>query len=445
MLIATSALSWWAVGFLLSGGNVTTSSFLGQSDGATTNAFLKDVDKTGGNLIGWFFGFAFAATAATIVSGAVAERVHFRAYLAYSVVVTSVIYPIVAYWGWASTGWLKAAGNDKDPNNGYVDFAGSGIVHMVGGCAGLVGAILVGPRKFLDSEVEGDYVPRFDEDGTVNFPVMVTSSQAFSALGTLILWVGWFGFNPGSQLAFAGANSNSVGLALVNTTLCPAAAAVTYFLLSYMFAEPELGGILNSTLGGLVAITANCNFVEPWAAVVIGFVAAWVYLGSSYMLKYFQVDDVIDAPPVHYFCGMWGVLATGLFMSDALCAPHKAGLFYGGGGTVLGWQICGIVAITAWTGILTALVLGPMHYLGCLRLTEEEEKMGLDRTMSHRGVQALTVPASPKSKQSQLNTAPAEMSLESVAPTAGIVVVTEGEGDAAEGGEKPRGCGSEEG
>merc|ERR1719487_2398623 len=169
MLIATSALSWWAVGFLLSGGNITTSSFLGQSDAGTTNAFLKDVDKTGGNLIGWFFGFAFAATAATIVSGAVAERVHFRAYLAYSIVITGVIYPIVAYWGWSSAGWLKAAGNDKDTNNGYVDFAGSGIVHMVGGCAGLVGAILVGPRKFLDTEVKDNYVPRFDEDGTVNF------------------------------------------------------------------------------------------------------------------------------------------------------------------------------------------------------------------------------------------------------------------------------------
>merc|ERR1711981_827918 len=330
MLVATSALSWWALGFLLSGGNDGTSNFIGQSDGSTTNAFLKDLDKTGTNYINWFFGFAFAATSATIVSGAVAERVHFKAYLVYSVVVTGIVYPVVAYWGWAGNGWLIQAGSDKNSNNGYVDFAGSGIVHMVGGCAGLVGAIIVGPRTYLDAGKDTNgkpkYLPRFGENGEVNFPVMASSSMPLSALGTLILWLGWFGFNPGSAFAIAGSDSTTVGLALVNTVLCPASSAVVYFLLSFLRAEPDLGGILNSVLGGLVAITAGCDKVEPWAAVCIGFVATFVYIGSSYMLKVLKIDDVIDAAPVHFFCGAWGLLAVGLFVSDKL-TDHTPGLF----------------------------------------------------------------------------------------------------------------------
>lgn len=405
MLIASSALAWFSVGFLLSGGVSTDSDFLGQSDGSTTTAFLKDLDKTGTNYINWFFGFAFAATSATIVSGAVAERTHFHAYLAYSAVVTGIVYPIVAYWAWMPNGWLKNAGGDpKNPtttDDGYLDFAGSGVVHMVGGCAGMVGAFLVGPRRFMD-DGQGGYVERFPSPGVVNCPASSSrSSLPFSALGTLILWVGWFGFNPGSEFAIAGNTGSgaTVGLALVNTILCPATAAFTYFILAFVSGKLDLSGILNSCLGGLVAITANCNYVEPWAAVVIGFISTFVYVSSSLLLKKLQIDDVIDAAPVHYFCGVWGVLATGLFVSDKLCGTHKPGLFYGSG-ELFKWQLVGIVTITLWTAAWTALVLGGMKLLGRLRLSEEEEKLGMSAYMSEYDIQPLTVSLAPSPRSS---------------------------------------------
>lgn len=406
MLVATSALSWWVLGFLLSAGQDSDSVFAGRSDGSKTTAFLKDAPKDGTTLINWFFGFAFAATSATIVSGALAERVHFKAYLVYSAVVTSIVYPIVAYWGWAGNGWLKNAGaSSPDAStalDGYMDFAGSGIVHMVGGCAGLVGAIILGPRKFLDNGKSADgkqlYVPRFDEDGTVNSAVSSENAGVpLSALGTLILWLGWFGFNPGSAFAISGASGGTVGLCLVNTVLCPSAAAVTYFIFSYVRAFPDLGGILNSVLGGLVAITANCDCVQPWAAVLIGIIAMPVYMGSSYLLKMLKIDDVIDAAPVHFFCGIWGLLATGLFASDDLTS-HAPGLFYGGG-KMLGWQVVGILIITGWTGVITAACFFPLKMLGWLRVSEEEEMMGLDALLVKQGVLPPTTPASPRSKK----------------------------------------------
>jgi Amt family ammonium transporter len=267
---------------------------------------------------------------------------------------------------------------------------------MVGGCAGLVGAILVGPRKFMDDGM-GGYKPRFEADGSVNAPAMSSSSLPFSALGTLILWVGWYGFNPGSEFAITGSSLDTVGLVTVNTTLGAAASAFTYFLISFVLAEPDLTGILNSALGGLVSVTANCNVVEPWAAAFIGMIGAFVYLGSSYCLKKLQVDDVIDASPVHYFCGIWGVLATGLFASDRVMAltltGHDAGVFYGGG-VMFGWQIAGIVAITAWTSVVTLAFLAPMHYFGMLRISEEEEKLGLDAYLASKGHVSISTPKS---------------------------------------------------
>jgi len=368
--------------------------------------FLNKVDQDGATYIGWFFGFAFAATSATIISGAVAERTAFRAYIAYSMVTTAFVYPVVAHWGWSSDGWLKVAGREFDANKGYVDFAGSGIVHMVGGCCALVGAILVGPREFMD-DGKGGYVPRFDEDGTVNQPVMASSSLPFSTLGTLILWVGWYGFNPGSELAIHGSSLNTMGLATVNTTLGASACAITYFLIAYTRAEPDLGGILNCALAGLVSVTANCNVIEPWAAVVIGIIGAFVYLASSYGLKYMKIDDVIDASPVHFFCGSWGVLATGLFASDELIATnlsgHEAGAFYGG--DLFKWQLCGVVVITGWSALITTIFMLPLKMSGNLRIDPEEEKLGLDAYLASQGFLSMTTPDSPKSKSKELKTA----------------------------------------
>merc|ERR1711990_1238557 len=154
--------------------------------------------------------------------------------------------------------------------------------------------------------------------------------------------------------------------------------------MAYISGQPDLSGILNAVLGGLVAITANCNYVEPWAAVVIGIFAALTYTGSSYMLKKLKIDDVIDASPVHYFCGIWGLLATGLFVSDDLTA-HAPGLFYGGG-RLLGWQIVGIIIITLWTAVITAACFFLLKLTGRLRVSAEEEKIGLDQILLKHGI-----------------------------------------------------------
>jgi Amt family ammonium transporter len=197
--------------------------------------------------------------------------------------------------------------------------------------------------------------------------------------------MGWYGFNPGSQYAIADAASSTyVGLAAVNTTLGACAAACTYGLIcgiSTCFGHVELSGILNALLTGLVSITANCNYVQPWAAALIGAIGAPVYLGSSLLLKKLQIDDVVDAIPVHLFGGMWGVVATGLFADSVLMpanadgSKHDAGLFYDGS-AMFGWQWIGILAILGWTGSLSLLMFGALHLAGWLRLDPTEEKLG---------------------------------------------------------------------
>eukprot|EP00658_Telonema_sp_P-2_P041069 TRINITY_DN29373_c0_g1_i1.p1 TRINITY_DN29373_c0_g1~~TRINITY_DN29373_c0_g1_i1.p1 ORF type:complete len:536 (-),score=147.96 TRINITY_DN29373_c0_g1_i1:289-1896(-) len=425
MCLAIGGISWWAVGYLIATGvNMSTREnhgFIGTSDGDDTLAFLKDVDKSGDLYVGWFFGFAFAATSATIVSGAVAERIQYRAFFIFATILTGFIYPVVAYWGWASDGWLKVAGNKNDANKGYLDFAGSGVVHMVGGSAALVAIIVLGPRKFMtiDHTVDGKpiYAPRFEfhEDTKrwhMNTPHNDNSGLAFCALGTLILWVGWFGFNPGSQLAISTTNDQKyVGLAVVNTTLGPCASVVTYAILAGIVkSNVDVSGCLNAALTGLVAITANCNYTEPWAAVLIGAVAAPVYVGSSKLLKTLRIDDVIDAVPVHFFGGMWGVFSTGLLVSDDLAGSHDAGLFYDGS-ALIGWQICGIVAITAWSAAFSFLCFYLMNLAGILRVSDTEEMKGMalmmqewaeannesaDLTTAHRPKPMVRLPPSPR-------------------------------------------------
>lgn len=376
-----SGISWYMIGYTLSTGPKDHNGFLGWTQDDQVYIAMADVPK-GGDCINWFFGFAFAATASTIVSGALAERTQFRAYFVFSMLLTAWIYPVVAYWVWNPYGWLKLAGNNDD-NDGFLDFAGSGVVHMVGGACALIGAYFVGPRKFMDTAVEGKYVPRFEVVGNevkVNEPHQNKSNPALSTVGTMILWFGWFGFNGGSQFAITGDNLNVVSLAVVNTTLSPAAAVVTLTLFTMITGSfVEIGDLLNCALGGLVGITANCNVVEPWAAIVIGMVAAFVYKGSAALLIRLQIDDVINASPVHFFCGVWGLIATGLFAKVKLGGldGHKEGLFYGDG-ELLGWQIIGTLTITGWSVVWSALFFGLMSKCGALRVNEPVEKAGLD-------------------------------------------------------------------
>ena len=296
-----------------------------------------------GNLnpqVDWLFQAAFAATAATIVSGAVAGRMKFAGYLAYSIIITGFIYPISGYWKWGG-GWLDAMG--------FYDFAGSIVVHAVGGFAGLAGAIVLGPR-----------IGRFVQ-GRKN--TMPAHSMTLATLGVFILWVGWYGFNPGSQLAFTGAaNTDAMMLIAANTTLAAGAGAVIAMIIGWMISgKPDLGYTINGALAGLVGITANCDSVTNVSAMIIGAVAGVLVVLGMELLERAKIDDPVGAWPVHGLCGIWGGVATGIF-----------------GGYALGPQLVGSVAIPIWAFATAFVVFRILKAANVLRVSPEEEMAGLD-------------------------------------------------------------------
>jgi len=255
-----------------------------------------------------------------------------------------------------------------------MDFAGSGIVHLVGGIGALVGAICVGPR-----------LGRFDPDSTVDF---TAHSVPFVVLGTFLLWFGWYGFNPGSTLSMKTADdAYKAGLVAVNTTLAPCVGGLVVFALRAKVVFPkclDVGGFCNGILAGLVGITAPCAFVKPWEALIIGAVAGCLYQGSSMLLQKLHIDDVVDAFPVHGVCGIWGVLACGLFGNPDAWEGGN-GLFWGG--DQLRVQIMGVLVIAAWSGGLSLLVMAPLRKLGMLRLCDDIQDQGAD-LMEHSPVRA---------------------------------------------------------
>ncbi len=291
--------------------------------------------------VDWLFQVAFAATAATIVSGAVAGRMKFKSYLIYSAVLTGLIYPISGFWKWGG-GWLDAMG--------FYDFAGSLVVHAVGGFAGLAGAIVLGPR-----------IGRFSVDGKPK--AMPGHNLPLATLGVFILWVGWYGFNPGSQLAIAGdGNTNAVMLIAANTTLAAAAggffAMVTTWILHK---KPDLTMALNGVLAGLVGITANCDSVTNIEAIVIGTVAGILVVLGIKMLDALRIDDPVGAFPVHGLCGVWGGIATWIFGGHPMVA-----------------QIVGSVVIPLWSFVTMFILFSILKAAGLLRVSEAEELRGLD-------------------------------------------------------------------
>jgi Amt family ammonium transporter len=291
--------------------------------------------------VDWLFQVAFAAAAATIVGGAVSGRMTLQAYLIYTITITAIVYPISGFWKWGG-GWLDQLG--------FHDFAGSIVVHSVGGFAALAGVIVLGPR-----------IGRFNQDGSPN--AMPAHSMVLSALGVFLLWIGWYGFNPGSQLAFSGAaNTNAVMLIAANTTLAAAAGGATALIVGWLFGgRPQLLTTLNGILAGLVGITASCDCVTNLEAIIIGLVAAVLVMLGAHLLEKLQIDDVVGAWPVHGFCGIWGGIAAGIF-----------------GGHALGVQILGSIVIPAWAFLTMFGLFYAMKVAGILRVSHGEELVGLD-------------------------------------------------------------------
>jgi Amt family ammonium transporter len=300
----------------------------------------------------WLFQTMFAATAATIVSGAVAGRIKIAGYLIYSAVISGLIYPVSGFWKWGG-GWLNEAG--------FVDFAGSALVHCVGGFAGLAGAIVLGPR--LGRFVDGKSIPVPGH----NIPL--------AGLGVFILWMGWYGFNPGSQLAFKEtANMDVMAHVAVTTTLAACAGGVVATIVSwFMFGKPDLGMALNGILGGLVGITANCHLMDAWQSMIVGGVAGVLVIAGILLLDKLKIDDPVGAFPVHGLCGIWACLAIGILTPEAAS---------------FGVQFMGVAACCAWSFVTMMILFGILRAVGLLRVSPEDEQEGLD--ISEHGMAAYT-------------------------------------------------------
>jgi Amt family ammonium transporter len=380
-----AALVFWMIGWGFAYGT-SAGGFIG-----TDSFFLNPDVRTEGSepsvpvMASWLFQVVFAGTAATIVSGAMAERTKFSAYMIYSVVISLIIYPVVVHWVWSGAGWL----NDYDPTTtgdfGFTDFAGSTIVHSVGGWAALIGAWILGPR-----------IGKFGADGK---PQPIPGhSAALASLGVFILWLGWYGFNPGSQLFFSSqADADAIALVAVNTTLAACAAAIGAMATSWIrTGKPELGVSLNGVLAGLVAITAGCAYVTPLASVIIGLVAGPLYYVSMGWLDAFKIDDPVGAVPVHLVNGVWGTLAVGLFATIP-GNTGTVGLFAGGGVQLLIAQSVGVLAIGAWCAVTCFALFYTIKRTIGLRVSAEEEEKGLDigehGTVAYPDIHAMPEPA----------------------------------------------------
>ncbi|MBU1076524.1 MAG: ammonium transporter [Spirochaetes bacterium] len=322
----------------------------------TTGWFLNGA-KSGADIplfAFWLFQAAFCGAAATIVAGGMAERMKFPAYLIYSLVISALIYPLVGHWIWGG-GWLSSLG--------FADFAGSTVVHSVGGFAALIGTIILKPRT-----------GKFKADGSPN--VIAGHSIPLASLGVFILWFGWFGFNPGSTLGVG--DGSLIGRVAINTNLAAAAGGIMAMLTVWMiYGKPDLSMAMNGALAGLVAITAPCAFVEPSAAILIGGVGGVLVVMGVILLDRLRIDDPVGAFPVHGINGFWGTLSVGLFGQKALGLAHN-GLFLGGGLTQLGIQFLGVSVVAIFVVLSMGGVFKLINATIGLRVSREEELRGLD-------------------------------------------------------------------
>ena len=346
--IAVGSLAFWFIGYSLMYGADQGGGFF-HWGGFTFSQGAADL----------FFQTVFAATAATIVSGAIAGRTKYTTYAIFSIILTALIYPIAGGWEW-NGGWLNTASFMPAE---FIDFAGSSIVHSVGGWAALVAAWLVGPRigKFLDGK-----------------PVeMHGHNQMYATLGVFILWLGWFGFNGGSQLAWGGDDSTAASQVVLVTNLAASAGAIAALLFTWIkMGKPNLGMTLNGALAGLVSITAGCGNMGEGGAILAGLIGGiLVVLSIGFIEKTLKIDDAVGAISVHGVAGAWGTLVIGLWGVDG---DTGIGLFNGGGAAQLGAQAIGVIAYALWAMVTSFIFLYIMKVTVGLRVTEEEEIAGLD-------------------------------------------------------------------
>lgn len=349
-----------AVMFVLLGfGLMMGEECLGGLVGLPTLGLLTDYADNAANWSSFVFNLVFCATAATIVSGAMAERTKFSSYCIYSAVISAVVYPIEAGWIWNPNGWLAA--------KGFHDFAGSCAIHMVGGIAALIGAIFLGPRI-------GKYTID-KKTGKKKAKAIPGHSLTLGALGVFILWFGWYGFNGA-----AATNVESLASIFLTTTLAPAVATVVTMCFTWIKdGKPDVSMSLNASLAGLVAITAPCDCVDALGSIIIGAVSGIIVVLIVELLdKKLHIDDPVGAVAVHMGNGIWGTIAVGLF-STGQNGVGK-GLFYGGGFTQLGLQLLGFVSVASWTVVTMIIVFAAIKKFHGLRVTEEEEIKGLDAT-----------------------------------------------------------------
>lgn len=303
----------------------------------------------------WLFQAAFVIAVISIVSGAVAERINFRAYILYAMIMTAVIYPIAGHWVWGG-GWISQLG--------MLDFAGSAVIHALGGFSALAAAMFIGPRK-------GKFTPL----GTST--IALPSNIPLASVGAFLLWFGWFGFNAGSTLSGTDARIGHIAIVTMLSAASGGAATLLYTLFRYK--RSDAPAVINGSLAGLVGITAGCAFVSDQAAIFIGAISGLLMLFATNWLESRKIDDPVGAFPVHAVSGMWGTIALGLFSIEG-------GLFYGGGWHLLGVQVLGLIVLCIWGFAMTWLGLSLIRLWIPVRSTEEEEEMGLD--ISYHGVLA---------------------------------------------------------
>ncbi len=373
IVFAVTSIVFWIIGFGLmygDGSGYVGTSGLWMVSGADNSPATSDAYEGEYSALSWtgvplaakfFFQLVFAATAATIVSGAVAERIKYLSFIVFSVMMAIFIYPVVGHWIWGG-GWLAS--------RGFLDFAGSTQVHSIGGWAALMGVIFLGPR-----------IGKYTAEGKPRAIPGHNLTAAF--IGCLVLWLGWFGFNPGSTM---GVDVDAISDVLVTTNAAAAAATLTATATAWLLlGKPDLGMTLNGCLAGLVAITAPCAWVSPLSAVIIGSVAGVLVVFAVLMFDRIKIDDPVGATSVHLVNGVFGTLCVGLFADPTILAArgldtetYKGGLFFGGGADQLIAQLIGIGATAAYVVVVSGLCWAVLKYTIGIRVSAEEEMSGLD-------------------------------------------------------------------